>query len=196
MASKRIFLFGVALALVSGAACGQSPAATTTSVPALPDLPPLGAVSGLPGQSKQGAPSTAKERQIHSSAKIFRQVLPDGSIAYSDHVLPGAVVQSRLDESSPQSGISFGSEGRKHASIDVKSFPSTKPHDNSEALAAALEKQKRAVELRPGDRIMGTRKNAQGIPYSRLSPEYFDRQEKAAAEVEKIKNVTEGAETE
>jgi hypothetical protein len=166
----------------------------------LPALPPLGSVTGLPGYSqKEAQPAEPGAQQGSTSGTIYKMIMPDGSVTYSDKPISGAKIEKKLTAVIRTSGIrlSSGSSEEKSgvlvSSSSLEESKAKKIEAAEKSLKKALEQQKEASEFLEADRKFSNNKSAGGKRTSRLSEEYFDRQAKAADAVNKAKQQLEAA---
>jgi uncharacterized protein DUF4124 len=122
-----------------------------------------------------------------SADTVYKYQRPDGAVIYSDAPIHGAKLIGRFElvpspppasparEETPRRAAPSEDPGRRRALLD-EADARLKAADR--ALKDAEERQQRAVEPLPGERLG----NVGGK--SRLTPEYFARQRAIAAEVD------------
>lgn len=166
---------------------------------ALPQLPPLGQVVGLPGQGV-GSVASPSLHVTPSQPVIYRQTMSDGSVVYSDKILSGARSHAKLDNSGQAGGIStysapIATTSRITAtSADVEEIRITPASSvSSQLLDEALRKQREAAVITAADRSFSRRKNNAGGNQSRLSEAYFKRQRDAEEMVKLAREAVAGA---
>ena len=123
---------------------------------------------------------------------VYKYQRPDGAVIYSDAPIHGAKLIGRFElvpsppaasppqEETPRRAAPSEDPGRRRALLD-EADARLKAAD--QALKDAEERQQRAVEPLPGERL-GTVGGGTVSGRSRLTPEYFARQRAMAAEVD------------
>jgi hypothetical protein len=120
---------------------------------------------------------------------VYKYQRPDGKVIYSDSPVEGAKLIGRFElvPAPPSAGPTRGETPRRPAATDATAEQRALALEAAEArikaadqaLKDAQERQQQAVEPLPGERLGNV-----GGTTSRLTPEYFERQRAAAAEVD------------
>jgi hypothetical protein len=119
---------------------------------------------------------------------VYKYQRPDGKVIYSDSPVKGAKLIGQFElVPTPPAAPAGGEPPRRPAASDEGADSRARALEAADAriktadqaLRDAQERQQQAVEPRPGER----QGNAGGAT-SRLTPEYFSRQQAAAAEVD------------
>ena len=172
----------------------------------LPPLPPLGGMVSLPGGSQLNAdqspnhsasPSISKPR----SQTVYKLIMPDGGIAYSDKPIAGAKIEKQLSDGGGGGamGINFSSTKRSKDKITLLGSTSADQKRGEqiaaaeESLRSAIEQQRAAEVVGENDRSITANKNSKGKRISRLTEQYLDRQVQAEQSVKRAREALEAA---
>jgi hypothetical protein len=170
----------------------------------LPDLPPIGGVIGLPGQVIKNGDGNKINNSVSSrpnSSKndnIYRQILPNGSVIYTDTPITGIKIEKKLSSGQSKNGIQISNpkyNGNTSGSAVVNteseiSSERIKP-TKQEAEAAyrdALSAQKNGSTPLVGERHPTQNKNSSGGRITKLDESFLNRQEDLELAVQRAKN--------
>ena len=123
-----------------------------------------------------------------AAQKMYKSVMPDGRVVYSEKPTPGAKSVDTIEAPPPQSGVSVVTPQEKQRADQLKRQSAQQAKSSSSALDDARKQLKEAEaareaakESREGERI-GTVKGG-----ARLTDDYFARQKQADEAVEAAK---------
>lgn len=195
--SVNHLLLGFISLVVASSAQAQQVTAYSSK---LPTLPPLGSNIGLPGSSQPEVESYKNQpRQTMGSGAIYKLIMPNGSVTYSDKPLPGGKIEKKMVADAGQNGIRFSAEsaplerGSVISSSALEESRAQKIEEAEKDLKKALDAQKQAAEFLATDRKFSINSAAGRKKTSRISEEYFERQNAAEERVSKARQRLEAA---